>query len=77
MPEFTPEQLKFIEKTRAAVGRSADLALEAELLGLRILAAEWKHVATALMDAASNQERAFRDSTLVQLDFNHPQEPES
>jgi hypothetical protein len=77
MPALTPAQLKFIEKSRTAVGRAADLALEAELVKLPILAGEWKHIATQLKDAIGNQERAFRDQTLAvpeQLDLNHPQE---
>jgi hypothetical protein len=72
--DFTPEQLIFLERCKKSQERASDMATEALTLHLTILAREWVYIARQLEAAVQNQERAFRDQTLVQLDFNHPQE---
>jgi hypothetical protein len=76
MPDCTPAQITYLERCRKSQDRCLDMATEALQLRLTILPKEWTHIARQLQAAVANQERAFRDQTLVpeQLDLNHPEE---
>ena len=77
MPDFTPEQITYLERCKKSQDRCLDMATEALQLRLGILAKELTHIARQLQAAIANQERAFRDGTLAvpeQLDLNHPEE---
>lgn len=60
----TPEQQKFLDKTRVAAGRARELAAEAHRLNLPVLAREWDYFGKELESKCDLQERAFRDGAL-------------
>ena len=79
MRELTPDQEKFIEKTRLACERAAELAAEADRLNLPILAREWHYLGSELEKRVDLQLRAFRNGTLAVVEPKEEEnkEPES
>lgn len=59
--KMVQEQSAFIEKTRAARGRCAELAAAADKVELPLLAREWDFIGKCLDRAIAAQLRAFRD----------------
>lgn len=65
MRDLTSGQILFLDRCGKARGWCREMAEQANRMELPILAREWDYLGKCLESAIGNQERAFRDDTLL------------